>query len=77
MGDSNDNSKDQADQHEDAGGEFWQFLKFFMASCLLTALVFWPYTFGQLAVVWEPEVVTDVRCGKGAEDLPCWVASRR
>ena len=35
-------------------------LKFVMASCLLTALVFWPYTFGQLAVVWEPEVVTDV-----------------
>lgn len=60
MGDSNENSKDHADQQGDAGGEFWQFLKFVMASCLLTALVFWPYTFGQLAVVWEPEVVTDV-----------------
>jgi hypothetical protein len=33
---------------------------FSMASCLLTVLMFWPYTFAQLAVVWEPEVVTDV-----------------
>jgi hypothetical protein len=70
MGNSNDNddkasdddttTKDNSTDKNNTGGEFWKFLKFLMASCLLTAVVFWPYILGILSVLWAPEVVTEV-----------------
>ena len=55
-----DNKSVGRKSRDDGPGELWMLLKFLLTSGLLLSLALWPYTFGKLAAVWEPDVVKDI-----------------
>lgn len=53
---------DQSNTSRDREGwtEFWRLVKFLTVVGVLMAVVFWPYIFSKLSVLWAPDVVKDV-----------------